>query len=309
MTIDIPALQMVAAIVDAGGISRAAERLYVTQSALSHRLRKLEKRLGVCLFERVNRRLLLTEAGRQVLGVARRVLADLEAVERQIRSGDVLRDAGRIRLVTECYTAYHWLPPVLARFREKWPRVEIQVTPQATAAPVRALLEGTVDVAIVHRHPANDRVRYHPLFDDELMLVVPPGHRNVGCEYVCAGDFREEHLIVYSSAGGDSAVERDVLRPGGVQPAQITRVQLTEAIIELVKARMGVTVMANWAVAPHVLLGQLAAVPITARGLHRRWSAAMLRDAASPAYLTDFIASLTTDAFFGTPRPLRLVRS
>lgn len=305
MTLDVPSLQMVAAIVDAGGISRAADRLFVTQSALSHRLRKLEKRLGAELFERVNRRLVITESGRHVLGVARRVLADLEAVERQIRLGEV-EGAGCIRLVTECYTAYHWLPPVLAKFREKWPHVDFQVRPEATAKPLEALVEGAVDVAVVHRHPPMDRVRYHPLFEDELLLVLWPDHRLAERDYVCAADFREEHLLVYSSASADSTVERDVLRPAGIQPRQITRIQLTEAIVELVKARMGVTVMAKWAVTPQVTLGQLAAVPITPRGLRRRWSAAVLNDTDSPQCLADFIGTLTFDAFRGSTSPLLL---
>jgi LysR family transcriptional regulator for metE and metH len=78
---------------------------------------------------------------------------------------------------------------------------------------------------------------------------------------------------------------------------------LTEAILELVKARMGVSVMANWAVAPHVRLGQLAAVRITARGMRRRWSAAVRSDTTSPPWLMDFIASLTWDAFRGVTSP------
>lgn len=302
MILDVPSLQMIAAIADAGGLSRAASRLYLTQSALSHRLRKLEKRLGVSLFERVRRRLVITPAGEQVLGAARRVLAELDAVERQIRADDLA--GGCIRLVTECYTAYHWLPAVLASFREKWPQVDFQVAPQFTADPLRALLDGAVDVAVVHRHPAVDRVRYHPLFEDELMVVTWPEHHLTMRDYVSAADLREEHLMLYASVGGDSTVEREVLRPAGVQPAQVTRVQLTEAILELVKARMGVTVMAKWAVAPQVALGQLSAVPITGRGLRRRWSAAVLADRQPAQCLSDFVASLTWDAFRGASGPL-----
>lgn len=304
MTLDIPSLQMVAAIVDAGAISRAAERLFVTQSALSHRLRKLEKRLGVSLFERINRRLVITPQGEQVLGVARRVLAELEAVERELRAGG-RPERTRIRLVTECYTAYHWLPPVMGTFRQKWPTVEFEVAPQATANPVAGLLDGSVDVAIVFRHPPNDRVRYYPLFEDELMLVTAPDHRLAGRDHIHARDLESEQLLVYSTSRDDSTIEEQVLRPAGVKPMAITRVLLTEAIVELVKARMGVAVLAKWAVAPQVMLGQLAAVPITRRGLSRRWSAAVLADEATSQCLNDFIVSLTSEAFRGeSSRPM-----
>ena len=298
MQLDVPYLKLMVAIADGGGITAAARRLFLTQSALSHRLSALERKLGVALFEREKGRLVLTSAGTQLVSAARRILADLEDVERRIRQGQ-RQEPASIRIATECYTCYHWLPPVLTSFRGSWPFADFAVVSSATAQPVRALLAGEVDVAIVHEHPREARVRYHPLFDDELVLVLPRGHALAGKAYVTAEDFVGLNLFLYQTSQGDTTVEREVLRPSGVTPAHLTRLQLTEAIIEFVKAGIGATVMARWAVAPQVNAGQLDTVRVTRRGLSRRWSAAVLNDAELSPHIADFLQHLTHDAFDG----------
>ena len=307
MNLDIRSLRLIVAIADTGGVTSAAKRLYLTQSALSHRLRNIEKRLGVALFLRVNRRLVMTEAGERLLATARKVLAELDVVERELSTGDYEAGRGRIRLVTECYTCYHWLPPVMAGVRRRWPKVDLEIVPDATSAPLGALRAGAVDVAIVHRHEEAGGIRYVPLFEDELMAIMAPGHELAGREYVAPEDFASQQLLIYATANGESTLQREVLRPHGIEPRSITRLQLTEAIVELVKAGMGIAALARWAVAPHVAAGQLVAIPITSRGLRRHWSAALLADAPSTPYLEDFVAMLSRDVFSGPVAP-RLTR-
>ena len=128
-----------------------------------------------------------------------------------------------------------------------------------------------------------------------------------GREYLSGEDCAGQQLLIYATANGESTLQREILRPHGVEPRTITRMQLTEAIVELVKAGMGVAALARWAIAPHVAAGQIVAVPITARGLRRQWSAAVLADAAASPYLEDFIAMLSRDVFSGPVAP-RLTR-
>jgi LysR family transcriptional regulator for metE and metH len=225
------------------------------------------------------------------------VLDELDAVETELTSGELAGPAGVIRLTTECYTAYHWLPSVLARFRARWPRVEIRIVAEATSRPLAALAEGEIDLAIVMRAPENRRVACTPLFDDEVVVVTHPEHPFAGRAHVNVRDFRHEHLIVYSSLHSESHLIRDFLRPAGVSPRQLTRVQLTEAIVELVKANLGVAVLARWAVAPHVAAGTLAAVPLTRQGWHRRWFAVTRAGARPASFLREFLQLLAQDAF------------
>ena len=112
MDLEIRHLRLVAAVADVGSLTRAGDRLHLTQSALSHQLRDIEARLGAALFLRVGKRLVLTPAGERLLASASDVLERLEQAEQDIR--EMGRDrAGVLRLTTECYTCYHWLPPLL----------------------------------------------------------------------------------------------------------------------------------------------------------------------------------------------------
>src|SRR6476661_5644900 len=142
--LDLRHLRLVAAMVESGGQTRAARKLNLTQSALSHQLRELESRIGSPLFIRASRRMVLTATGERILATARRVLHEVETLERDLAAESSSGGAGVVRLATECYTCYHWLPGVVTAFRQEWPRVDVRIIAEATADPVRALLDGAL---------------------------------------------------------------------------------------------------------------------------------------------------------------------
>src|SRR5882672_4763782 len=144
MDLEMRHLRLVSAVADLGSLTRAGERLHLTQSALSHQLRDIEARLGTPLFLRIGKRLVLTPAGTRLLASAREVLARLQQAEDDIRQ--LGRDrAGVLRITTECYTCYHWLPPLLTRFRRRFPRVEVRIDVDATSRPIASLFDGKID--------------------------------------------------------------------------------------------------------------------------------------------------------------------
>src|SRR5499427_10269537 len=143
MDLEVRHLRLVAAVADCGSLTRAGDRLHLTQSALSHQLPDIESRLGAALFLRVGKRLVLTPAGERLLSSARDVLERLERTERDIREMGRSR-AGLLRLTTECYTCYHWLPPLLMHYRRRFPRVEVRIDVDATHHPVEMLLAGKI---------------------------------------------------------------------------------------------------------------------------------------------------------------------
>ena len=282
--LDFRHLRLVAAMAESGGQTRAARKLNLTQSALSHQLRELESRIGAPLFIRASRRMVLTAVGERVLTSARRILHEVETLERDLVAESASGGAGVVRLATECYTCYHWLPGVVTAFRQEWPRVDVRIVAEATANPVRALLDGALDLAIVAGDVDERRLGCTSLFEDEQVVVVAPGHPLATREYVAPEDLRNEHLILYTTHSSESSVIREVLRPAGVEPRQLTRVQLTEAIVELVKAGLGVSVLARWAIAPQLRERTLVGVPLTKRGFHRRWWAVTRPHETAPAY-------------------------
>jgi LysR family transcriptional regulator, regulator for metE and metH len=284
-------LQLVKAVAEEGSVTRAGPRLSLTQSALSHQLRDAEDRLGTPLFDRIGKRMVLTRAGQRLLLSARAVLEELARAELEIRA-EAGRAKGVLRLTTQCNTVYHWLPSRLRLFEAHYPAVELEVVAGATDDPVPSLLNGVIDLAIVHRAGREPRLVIRPLFRDEMVVVMKPDHRLARRPFVAPADLAPEHLIVYSIPREANLVFRDVLIPAGVSPARVTHIQLTEAIVEMVKAGLGLSVLARWSVAPQVERGELVARPLTRAGRYRDWSAAYRKKPPAPAHLLGFVEIL-----------------
>jgi len=290
MSLEMRHLKVMAAIAEEGSVTRAGTRLHLTQSALSHQLRDAEEQLGQALFERQSKKMVLTAAGERLLRSARSVLEEIEGAEKEIRRG-ASETRGVLRLSTQCYTAYHWLPPRLKIFQKKYPGVEVQLVVEATPHPFGALLDEKIDLALAWAPLRNRKITYTPLLRDEMVVLVPPGHRWAAKPYVAAEDFAGEELIVYPPRE-ESSVLLQFLKPAGVAPKRIREVALTEAIVSLVKAGMGVAVLTRWAVAPQLASGELKAVKLTREGFYREWSVAQLKNKSAPAYVEEFIRVL-----------------
>ena len=290
--VDMRHLRLIAAIAEHGNMTAAGRTLNLSQPALSHQLRDLEARLRSPLFVRTARRMVLTPAGEQLAQIARAVLSQVESFEHQALEGQFATARGKIRIATQCYTVYHWLPAVLRAFRDRWPSVELRVLAEHTSAPINALREGALDLAIVYTKVADRRIRLEPLFEDELVVITAPEHPFAGREYVSAAQLADEQLFVYSSADRDSHVVREILEPAGVPPEQVSYIQLTEAIIELVAANLGLAVLAKWSVAPAVQSRAVRALRLGRRGYPRTWYVATRSADVTSAHQFDLIELL-----------------
>jgi len=292
MDLEIRHLRLVVAIAETGSVTRAGERLYLTQSALSHQLKDIESRLNTPQFHRVGKRMVPTAAGEQLLQSATRVLEIVGRTEDGIRR-TAAGSQGPLRISTQCYTGYHWLPSLLKAYRAAHPAVDVHVDAAATPNPVKFLLDGRLDVAIMSDRVADRRLVQRHLFVDDLVVITAPKHPWTSRAYVSAEDFAAETLFIYPPKE-ESTVYQRVLVAAGVTPKSIQLVQLTEAIIELVKAGLGVGVMARWAVDPYVRAGAIRAMRLTRKGYRREWAAVVLRDMAEVQYVKDFIELLAT---------------
>lgn len=300
MNLEVRHLRLIEAIAKEGSITKAGNHLYLTQSALSHQLRDAEEKLGVALFVRLNKRMILTPAGERLLSSAQAVLDEMKRAEEDIRQIALSRE-GILRITTECYTCYHWLPSLLKIFNREFPRIEVQIVVAATADPLQALLDGKIDLALVSEPPKNSKLVYSPLFQDELVVVTNNEHPLSKRPFVKPEDFAHEHVLVYTSIE-ETMVFKKVLGPAGITPRQVSKVQLTEALLEMIRAGVGIGVMAKWAVAPQLDAGTVSAIPLTKKGLRRRWMAAMLKNKSAPAYLLEFVRLLTDNSVLVTDK-------
>ena len=290
--VEIWHLRLVAAVVEHGSLTTAARALHLTQPALSHQLRELEARLHVPLFVRTARRMLPTPAGERLARVARAVLAEVRAFEREVVDGDLAAAQGTVTLAAECDSCYHWLPGALRAFRERWPGVEVRLAPEHTGDPLGALVDGAIDLAIVRRRAADRHIRLDPLFDDELVVVMAPDHPLARHPWVDPEELADEPLVLHAGDDGRSSLVAELFDPVGVEPRQVTRLRLTEAIVELVAAGLGVSVLPRWAVAPMLRAGSLEAVRLTEHGFLRQWLLARRAAETTSAHEFDLVELL-----------------
>src|SRR5215469_16752365 len=296
MKFEVRDLRLVEAISRKGTMTRAAIDLNVSQSALSHQLAQLERAVGLPLFRRSARGMLLTSQGERLLAAAHVVLDELREAERALMRDAA--DTGVIRISTECYTCYHWLPASLTRFEQRFPEVEVQVVVEATRAPLEALREGRIDLAIVTTAKTTTRVEIRPLFRDEVIVLMSSRNPLATRSYIRSADFAHQHLLTYSVAESKLSLFNDLLTPAGVRPARISRLELTEAIVEMVKANRGISALARWAAAPYLDSPLLKGVRLTKEGWHRDWSGVMTASKKRPKYVDAFLDVLVT---YGTP--------
>lgn len=263
-------LKLVDTVAREGTLSKAAEKLHLTQSALSHQLKELETELGTLMFNRVKKRLVISDAGKIIRGAALKIQADLEQAKEDLRKQQD-GQKGDIKLSTECYTCYHWLPEVLVGFQREFQQIDVDILPEYTKDHINGLINKRLDLVITSENAPYENIRYEDLFRDEQLVIVPQDHLWSSRQFVVAQDFKYENLIIYNKPVEDSHFYRNVLIPNGVEPKGITEIRLTEAAIELIKNNFGVMVMARWAAAPYLKSNDLAAIPITANGQYRRW--------------------------------------
>jgi len=285
--LEVRHLRLVRAIADEGGPTRAAARLHLTQSAVSHQLADLERRLGVSLFTRVRRQLKLTPAGARLVETARTMLADLSRMERELYQGGT-RKREALRVAVECFTSYHWLSNVLPVLSAEAPHVDVRIVLEATREPVAALLQGTLDLALVSS-PVRDRGLVSvPLFEDEWAVMLPPSHPLVARPYVSAAELARETLFAHEAPRSDVERLRELIATERASMPRAVWIPLTDAMVELVKAGLGVAIVSRWAVAPWERRGEIVTRRFTRAGLAETWSAVYRRDVESRLPLARF---------------------
>src|SRR5262249_14499820 len=169
---------------------------------------------------------------------------------------------------------------------------EVQIVVEATHHPLPALLDGQLDLAIVADPSKHRRLDFHPLFDDELVVIMHRDHPLASSKWIRPEDFADQHFLLYAIPPKESTVLQQVLAPSGVTPRKISHVPLSEAILEMVRANLGIAVFARWAVSPLVASGELRAVRLTRWGIRRSWFAAVRRNRQRLPHIDSFVRLL-----------------
>ncbi len=276
MTLTREDYEVVLRIAEEASVTRAARQLHLSQSAVSHHLRALEERIGTRLFRRESRRMALSLVGEEFVASARHILGEMRRADSRL---SVLARTGRklLTIGTECYTSYHWLPSLAESFKRGAPAYELRISLDANLRVVPALLNGELDLAILNSPGEHGDLAYETLLRDELVLLVATSHQLAGRASVRPGDLEGETLLLHASPNNRSSVVDEFLAPAGVVPASVQYVLLTEAIVEMARAGLGIAALARWMIQPHLRTQSVKAVRLGPSGLRRDWRIAFRR--------------------------------
>lgn len=293
-------LRTLVALSESGTISRAAQLLNVTQSALSHQLKALEDQYEASLFERKTNPVAFTAAGQRLLDLALQALPLVETAERDLArlAGN---GTGKLRISVECHTCFDWLMPSMDALRERWPEVEQDIVSGFQADPIGLLHQDRADVAIVSDlDDAEPDMIFHPLFEFEMVALLPLNHPYLAKPHLEAGDFAGQALITYPVPDEMLDLVRQVLKPAGIEPPRRTT-ELTVGMLQLVASGRGFAALPLWAVNGYLERGYVARQRIGPDGLTARLYAVVPKHLAHNAYLVDFVQVMRETSLLSLP--------
>jgi len=272
-------LAMLITVADAPSMAQAAALLGLTQSALSHRLREAERRLDALLFLRQKKRLVLTPAGERLLLTARRLVGDLARAESDVVQIAHSGVTAVVRLGQSHFGIMPWYAAFYAFAGQHLPDLQVEAMADAEDRPLDLLAEGALDVAIVGGDIERPGVRKRLLFEDSLVAIAAPGHRWASLSSVQPDDITEETFLSYGFVVTPGYENQRFMRASGRFPKRVVKTgSRPEALMELVAAGEGISIMAAWAALPLARAGRLVTRPLQlpgkAPGLPLVWHAA-----------------------------------
>ena len=289
-------LRTLLALRDSGSLVEAADRLSLTQSALSHQLKDLENRLGCSLFVRKSRPVRFTPVGARLLKLADDIVPQFDGA-----MNDVTRlvggDSGRLYMAIECHSCFEWLLPAINVYRESWPDVELDVSSGFHFEPLPALVRGDLDLVITADPIRTPEIAYIPLFGYEALLAVAIDHPLAKEPWVNPRDLTEETLITYPVDRSRLDVFSSFLEPAGVEPGAIRTAELTTMMIQLVASGRGLVCLPNWALHEHVEKNYIVAKSLGEEGVWPNLYAAVRPDQASVPFIASFVETAKKTCF------------
>jgi LysR family transcriptional regulator for metE and metH len=294
--LEIRHLKTLHALRETDSLVLAAERLHLTQSALSHQFKELEERLGLPLFMRKSKPVRFTSAGLRLLQLADSLLPQLRAAERDMArlAGGT---AGRLHMAIECHSCFQWLMPTIDQFRDAWPEVELDLASGFAFAPLPALARGDLDLVVTSDPVEMAGITYVPLFTYEALLAVANQHPLASKAFIVAEDLSTEILITYPVERDRLDIFTRFLEPADVEPAQVRTSELTVMMMQLVASGRGVCGLPNWALHEYSSRGYVTAKRLGDKGLFATLFAGVRTDMLDAPFMRDFLLTAKDTSF------------
>ena len=271
-----------------GSLTAAARSLGLTQSALSHTVRKLEQQIGTRIWEREGRSLQLTSAGRYLLALAQRLLPQLEHAEHVL--GQIARgERGTLRIGMECHPCYQWLLHVVEPYLRQLPDVDLDVKQKFQFGGIGALFAHEIDMLVTPDPLRRKGLRFEPVFDYEQVLVVGKDHPFAQRKYVVPDELESETLITYPVEIERLDVYSQFLLPAGCVPKRQKTIETTDIMLQMVASGRGVAALPGWLVAEYRKKLRIVPVRLGRRGIPKQIFLGVRSADAEIAYIAAFV--------------------
>lgn len=271
-----------------GSLTAAADVLCLTQSALSHAIRKIEQHLQTPIWTREGRTLRLTQAGAYLLQLANRLLPQLEHAE-QVMAQYAAGQRGSLRIGMECHPCYQWLLKVVAPYLTAWPDVDVDVKQKFQFGGIGALLGHEIDILVTPDPLRRPGLRYEAVFDYEQVLVVARAHALAGQAHVTPDQLCGETLIAYPVDIERLDIYKQFLLPAGCQPKRHKTIETTDIMLQMVASGRGVAALPRWLVDQYAGKLAISAVRLGAAGIAKQIFLGVREIDHDIAYLKAFV--------------------
>lgn len=262
-------LAIVREVARQGTLTAAAQSLCLTQSALSHSIRRLEQQLGTSIWVRDGRGLRLTQAGEYLLSVANRVLAQLGQAEQRLQQF-AQGERGSLRIGMECHPCYQWLLKVVAPYLRAWPDVDVDVKQKFQFGGIGALFDYEIDLLVTPDPLHRPGLVFEPVFDYEQVLVVGASHPLAGVPWVEPAQLNDEVLLTYPVSPDRLDIFSLFLTPAGIAPARHKVIETTDILLQMVAGGRGVTALPRWLVEESAERFAVVPVKLGAKGVPKQ---------------------------------------
>ena len=271
-----------------GTLTEAANALCLTQSALSHQIRYLEKKLQIALWEREGRHLRLTQAGELLLQTAHQVLPVLEQTEQSIKAFAEGRQ-GILRIGVECYPCYEWLTWVMGVYLQQMPDVEVDIINKFQFSGLEGLLNHHLDILVTPDMEKRGKIHYEAVMDYELVLLCPTGHPLAKTKVLLPEQLSEETLLLFPVPVQRLDIMTQFLNPAFITPAKIKKIESIELMIQLVASGRGVCVLPQWLAKTYTEKMPLKAIRFGTAGIHKKLFLALRESDRQVGYIEQFL--------------------
>ncbi|CAL2080533.1 LysR family transcriptional regulator for metE and metH [Tenacibaculum sp. 190524A02b] len=286
--------RLIKTIADEGSIANSSERLFLTQSALSHQLKDLEERLGFKVFHRSRNKWKLTNEGVELYNLANTLFNAIDDGFSKIKN---IKEGARgtIKLSAECQSFFHTIPGFIQKMGMLYPEIEVDLTLGATQQTISQVISNEIDIAIVVSKPVSEELTSIKIYDDEIFAVIHKESLYNQYNYLEASHFLDAHLLINSFPIESVAVYDQFLKPNKITPKKITAIPYTEITLSMIEANMGIMCAPKWQLAPFKLSEDLVFKRIGKNGLKRNHYLVVKTTNKNKNYIHDFITSFQED--------------